>query len=690
MANLTHIRRSLLVALGVLLFSNGVGYAVPPPSISLDEIVDKIHSEVRTAELMTWMRETWETDRWFTFPKFEETARNLSRTMEDAGLRQIEIVNPPADGKTQFGYWTMPLAWDAKQARLEIIEPKPDPAFRWLADFQKVPASLGMWSGPTPPDGVTAEIVDLADARAEAIASMDLEGKLALTSRNPAGLKWALVKAGALGAINAFTENDDLRDDRQWVNAWGDAGWGYTKTSTPLLSFSITPRQTAYLRSLLKENTKVVARAVVDARCYEGSYPYVMGIVPGSDEEGEEVLTLGHMAEQGAHDNATGVAAMVEALAAIQRLIRAGTLPRPKRTIRMIVLGELYGSMHYISQNPERIARTVGAMCLDTPAGPYEAAGTEYTFHMNPDAARSYTDSLIVRVAASYFDRKKPRRLWRWAPYRAGTDSFLGEPKINVPTVWPYSGSGVHSHHNSADTPDTVDERSLRDLTVVTAAYLYALASAGEEEALWLADVGLTRGYEGVLGSYESAFGELSKASARDEIAANLDRGLRLIEYQTSRERRAIESVERLTPAARVAAVREAIAPLVKRLEDFASEQSVRLRAAAQRRARSLEISGAVDAERPSDPRMAEAATIVVRRKRPGTITLDDLPVAEREGYPAAGWWGPPVSALFWCDGERNLAEVIDLTQLELGPTDFDFIGYFRFLEKKGYVEFAD
>lgn len=656
----------------------------------LDEWVDAIASEVRTDNLMHWMREVWETDRWFTFPKFEETARNLSRTMEDAGLRQIEIVNPPADGQTQFGYWTMPLAWDVEQARLEIIDPEPDPQFRVLADFQETPTSLGMWSGPTPPGGLTTEVVDIGDAGAKAIAQMNLQRKLALTSHNPAGLKWALAKAGAAGAINTFTENVELEDDRQWINAWGDMGWGFTKHSTELLSFSITPRQARYVRSLLAENGKVVVRAFVSSHYYDGEYPYVTGVVPGSDENGEEALTLGHMAEQGAHDNATGVAAMVEALATIHRLIEAGELSRPKRTIRMIALGELYGAMHYVTQNPERIKRTVGAMCLDTPAGPYESAGTEYTFHMNPDVARSYTDSLIVRVAGSYFDRKRPRRLWHWDSYATGTDNFLGEPEIGIPTVWPYSGSGVHSHHNSADTPDSVDKRSLRDLTVVTASYLYALASAGEDEALWLADAGLTRGYEGVLASYESAFTRLSQATSRDGLGRELDRGLRLIDYQTGRESQAIESAERLAASSRRVEVRRAIAPYVSRLEAFGSEQRERLGSAALRRAEALEISGSIEPKRPDDPRTPEAEKIIVRRKRPGTITFDDLPVSEREGYPAAAWWGPPVSALFWCDGKRNLAEVIELTQLELGSSDFDFVGYFRFLEKKGYVEFVN
>jgi hypothetical protein len=38
---------------------------------------------------------------------------------------------------------------------------------------------------------------------------------------------------------------------------------------------------------------------------------------------------------------------------------------------------------------------------------------------------------------------------------------------------------------------------------------------------------------------------------------------------------------------------------------------------------------------------------------------------------------------------KRTLAEVIRLTELEMGPQTFDFAGYFRFLEKHGYVEFV-
>ena len=78
---------------------------------------------------------------------------------------------------------------------------------------------------------------------------------------------------------------------------------------------------------------------------------------------------------------------------------------------------------------------------------------------------------------------------------------------------------------------------------------------------------------------------------------------------------------------------------------------------------------------------------MIVRRKRFGSIPLDDLPHAQWEGYPSGAWASVPTIALYWCDGKRTLAEAARLTQLELGASNFDFVGYFRFLERHGYVE---
>jgi hypothetical protein len=589
----------------------------------LTNVVKTAQTAVDSNRAMEVMRDVWSTDRWFTFPKFEETAVYLRRRLVDAGLRDVVVTGAPADGKSKAGFWTMPLAWDVKSARLEMIEPEQ----LVLGDYKEVPASVCMWSGPTPPGGLTAEVIALNPKDWPSV-----KGKLVLTDRNPADSKWLLVKHGAAGAINGFSENPKLDNDRQWINAWGDKGWAFNAGDTPLPCFSITPKHAAHIRDLLNRGQRVRVKASIDSRYYAGRYPYVTGVIPGSTNE--EVLTLGHVAEQGAHDNATGVAAMVEALTALNKLIQSGRLAKPRRGIRILAMPEMYGSMHYIVSNPDRVRRTVAALCVDTPAAPYELAGTEYTFYMNPHVAASYVDALILRVAQEHLSSLQPPRPWHWKEMMAGTDSFLGEPTIGVPTVWPYSGTGVHTHHNSADTPDTVDARSLRDLSVITAAYLYFIANAGEPEVRWLAEITADR-----------ALQEIERGGP-DRAGYNAQRG-----------RDAIRSVLRLASGASAAV----------------SAQLARL-----------------PEPRAVDPAPdTEAVKIVVRRKRPGTIPLDDLPRDRWEGFPSGAWAKTPITALYWCDGKRKLAEVIRLTRLETGDTKFDFVGYFRFLEKHGYVEFA-
>lgn len=110
--------------------------------------------------------------------------------------------------------------------------------------------------------------------------------------------------------------------------------------------------------------------ANLDSRYYSGVYPYVTGVIRGTEgPNGEIVLSLGHLFERGAHDNATGVAAIISAAEALNSLIEAGKLPRPRRTIRVLGMGECCGTMYYLQQNQDRVKRTVAAMCIDSPAG---------------------------------------------------------------------------------------------------------------------------------------------------------------------------------------------------------------------------------------------------------------------------------------------------------------------------------
>ncbi|HET7213540.1 MAG TPA: DUF4910 domain-containing protein [Terriglobia bacterium] len=681
------MRSSLCRVLSFILLGAPLAFSAPPaaPAGQLHTLIQDVRAEVLPEQAMEYMRNIYSTDRWFNFSEFQKTADYVKLQMQKMGLQQVEIGTPPADGVTQYGFWTMPMAWDVKEATLEIVEPKVPDNLRVLADYRKVPTSLGEWSGPTPPGGITADVVEVKDWPAEKIAQMDLRGKLALTDENPDGIKWALVKAHALGAIDSGTENPDLRNGHQWVNAWGDAGWGFIKSSTPLICFSISPNEGDFLRRLLAQHGRVRVHAVADTRYYKGVYPYTTGVIPGTGQE--EVLALGHTAEQGAEDNATGVAALMEAMATLNRLIESGTLPRPQRTIRILAMPELYGSMPYIADHRDRIKRTIAAWCLDTPAGVYDTQGTEYTFYMNPEVASSYTDAFVLKVADDYFS--SIHRLWHEHAYLTGTDSYLGDPTIGVPTEWAYSGSGVDTHHNSEDTPDRVDSKSLRDISIVSAAYLYYLANARSPQAMWLAGLSQARGYSQVLDAVSPFIDRIADAGSQEELGKLLRQSLDEIDYKVGRQTQAVNSVLRLVAPDDRQALQASLTPLSKNLAEFGNQQAERVQKAVAERAQLLGITGSTQPIAAPDPQAAAAAQIVVKRKRFGTIPLDQILPDKRDGYPSGAWALVPISALYWCDGQRNLEQVIHLTKMEMGPTNFDFVGYFRFLRDHGFVEFV-
>src|SRR5881227_2433599 len=133
----------------------------PVTSSPVTKLLRTLLESAKPDQAVRDVRTIWETDRWFTLPKFEETAKNVAAIMKRAGLEDVEIGYPPADGKTQGGFWTLPLAWDVKIGTLEILDPQVPPDQRVLADYQKVPASLCMWSGPTPSGPVETDIVTM-------------------------------------------------------------------------------------------------------------------------------------------------------------------------------------------------------------------------------------------------------------------------------------------------------------------------------------------------------------------------------------------------------------------------------------------------------------------------------------------------------------------------------------------------
>src|SRR3954466_12902027 len=105
-----------------------------PENGAVTKLLQILKQEARPEQAHKDVETIWETDRWFTFPKFEETAKNVAAIIKRAGLEEVEIGNAPADGITQAGFWTEPMAWDVHVGTLEIVEPQVPAEQRILAD----------------------------------------------------------------------------------------------------------------------------------------------------------------------------------------------------------------------------------------------------------------------------------------------------------------------------------------------------------------------------------------------------------------------------------------------------------------------------------------------------------------------------------------------------------------------------
>ena len=189
------------------------------------------------------------------------------------------------------------------------------------------------------------------------------------------------------------------------------------------------------------------------------------------------------------------------------------------------------------------------------------------------------------------------------------------------------------------------------------------------------------RGVEQVNAAARNVSDRIATANQDEMLATVLQQGLDQVSYAAERERQSVASVLRLAPAANVS-------ELVNRIERAGQEASEQIRQEVNRRAAALGRSTPVEPMVPApDPQIVAAGELIVKRLRIGSIPLDDVPPDQREGFPSSAWDRVPQLALFWCDGDRRLAEVIRLVRLEVGQTDFDFERYFRFLAKHGYVQ---
>ncbi|MEW5935069.1 MAG: DUF4910 domain-containing protein, partial [Bacillota bacterium] len=397
----------------------------------------------------------------------------------------------------QHRYWTHCPGpeWQCEDAELTLLAPER----RRLARWEEHRLSLIQRSAPTPPEGVECPLVLLSNPEDPAsYRDADLQGKALMVDGDLQIIRRLAAPRGVIGLVTdgmrefpPVRRSGDLPDALQYTSFWWNPG------EEPMWGFVLSPRAGQELRRLLRDAgpAGLPVHARVRSRFYPGSMDVLSALLPGSSPE--EVMVVAHLChpQPSANDNASGSAAAVEALISIATLISRGTLARPRRGIRLLLVPEINGTTCYLASHPEVLGRTVAAVNLDMVGERQDLCGSTLQVEAGPLATPSFASdllALIMREAlaeGSNWAGTAPLPALRWAetPFSGGSDHYLlGDPTVGIPCPmiiqWP-----DRFYHTSEDTPDKVDPGVLARVAAATAAYALFLAEAHLPQATWLA-----------------------------------------------------------------------------------------------------------------------------------------------------------------------------------------------------------
>ena len=420
-------------------------------------------------------------DVWSDYKSFRKTAQWCVDKMKKIGLDEVELIPHKADGRSKLGIVTPPEAWDAYDAKLEIV--LPNGTKRVIADYRSNPVSLAMYSAPT--NGVVeAEVIDLDMVKKQS----DLKGKIVLSYKS--GIVDYVMKNGAIGLILDSVSQPWVSGKRMKET---DAVYWHNNCFVPKnkyggFAFVVSPAEGEKLREILRRNIKVIARAYVNTKLYSGEVYTVTGIIPGVDSKykREEILVFSHLYEVGANDNASGCGVNLEVARTLVSLIKNKILPEPRRTIRFILGCEICGLLSFFRTKENKDLKVIAGINLDMVGEDEDKTSATLVVGKSLPSNPSFVNDFLVRLIEETYNWQPFR--WKEGGYAiSDDDSFISHPSIGVPTP-SLMYINDRFYHSDKDTPDKVSVISLKRAGAVAGTYLYFFANAGLNQAYWLGE----------------------------------------------------------------------------------------------------------------------------------------------------------------------------------------------------------
>jgi hypothetical protein len=500
---------------------------------------------------------------------FHEAAEYVKTELQKIGLKDVAIEQYPADGKTKYWTHTSPVGWTVNNAELRLLKPEN----KLICSYKDTPQCLHTFSNATPPEGVTAELVDVGKGTSpKDYKGKNVKGKLVLaTGRAKPVHEQAVYRFGAAGVITDtityempnVREALDIPDAHAYQAIWPTA----EELPRVKFGFSLSKRQGNHLRAMLKEGKKVKLKATVDAKLFPFYEDVVTATIQGTQKPDQEIFLIAHLChpQPSANDNASGSGLLLEIARSINTLIDQGKIKPPARTIRFLWVPETLGTVAYLAKHEKTRTKLVAGINLDMVGQNQELCKSTLNLDRTPDSLPSYLNDFIFSlVEQSIKEFDKETALGSASTFRYDTTTFSGgsdhaefnQATTAAPCIMLLQWPDLY-YHTSMDTADKVSEDSLKRVGWIATVATLTLANAEAETAYRLcsqtAAKAVSRLAEAATQATEALFQkkEDPKIKAKpDTLAKEL---AKTAQYHTSRlshiisrECQAIESVKKL------------------------------------------------------------------------------------------------------------------------------------------------
>jgi hypothetical protein len=479
------------------------------PTAEMNEIVGEASGETAwntVAEINAFNRERF--DEEYTGNFFETQV--FVRKLKSYGLAGVEVVTYPGS-----------QAWRAVKG--ELWETKP--GRQKIASIHDMLPMLASGSGAA---DATGELVWAGRGTAKEILDAKVEGKIVVTEGGLMPAYGAAVQQGALGVI-AISMSRPYFDPIQMP--WGGIAQRRRPGDVPAgqpgqpaapaanpqpaaFAFQLPVREGDILKRRLLANEKITVRAQVESKMETADLENVLAIIPGTDPAAGEVILSAHLFEgmqkQGANDNISGSACILEVARVLNTLIAEGRLPRPKRSIRFIWGPEFSGIGKWVQANQKTMEQTLCNINMDM-VGEWLSKNQAFfclmrTTYGNAHYINDVMENYYRYVGEGSRERIQNRGGAAGVPVRIVAPSGADEPFVySIETHYGASdhevfndwGVGVPGimmiawpdkwYHTSGDTADKADPTQLKRAAVIGAAGAYTVAAAGAEAAVKIA-----------------------------------------------------------------------------------------------------------------------------------------------------------------------------------------------------------